>query len=91
MGKLGYNQSKHPFSMKGVTDNTKFSANPLEGNAFGGKMAENMAKGMSKKEAAAQAARDLKDMPIDNRASNPVSNLNKGYGSKMGKPANAKK
>tara|TARA_B100000035_G_scaffold256060_1_gene225836 strand:- start:10777 stop:11052 length:276 start_codon:yes stop_codon:yes gene_type:complete len=91
MGKLGYNQSKHPFSMKGVTDNAKFSANPLEGNAFGGKMAENMAKGMTKKEAAQKAANDLKDMPIDDRAGSPAKNLNKGYGSKMGKPANAKK
>lgn len=89
MKKMGYNQGKHPLSMKGVTDNNKFGT-PLEGNAFGGKMAENLAKGMSKKEAAEQAANDLKDMPVDNRGS-ALPNLNKGYGSKMGKPINSKR
>lgn len=89
MKKMGYNQSKHPLSMKGVTDNNKFGA-PLNGNAFGGKMAEYKAKGMSKEAAAKQAAADLKDMPVDNRGS-ALANLNKGYGSKMGKPANLKK
>jgi hypothetical protein len=89
MKKMGYNQSKHPLSMKGVTDNNKFGA-PLNGNAFGGKMAEYKAKGMSKEAAAKQAAADLKDMPVDNRGS-ALANLNKGYGSKMGKPANSKK
>lgn len=89
MKKIGYNQGKHPLSMKGVTDNNKFGT-PLEGNAFGGKMAENIAKGMSKKEAAAQAKRDLKDMPIDDKGS-ALANLNKGYGSKIGKPANSKR
>jgi|14_taG_2_1085336.scaffolds.fasta_scaffold06244_5 hypothetical protein len=86
MKKMGYNQGKHPLSMKGVTDNNKFGT-PLEGNAFGGKMAEYKSKGMSTEAAAKQAARDLKDMPVDNRASNPVSNLNKGYGSQIKKPA----
>jgi len=99
MKKMGYNQKKHPLSMKGVTDNNKYGA-PLNGNAFGGKMAEYKAQGMSKEAAAKQAARDLKDMPVDNRASalnnvnkgykpevkSPMSNLNKGYGSKIGKP-----
>ena len=33
---------------------------PLEGNAFGGKMAANQASGMSKEEAAKKAAQDLK-------------------------------
>ncbi len=33
---------------------------PLEGNAFGGKMAENQKAGMSKEEAAKKAAQDLK-------------------------------
>ena len=33
---------------------------PLEGNAFGGKMAENQKAGMSKVEAAKKAAQDLK-------------------------------
>jgi hypothetical protein len=84
MKKMGYNQSKHPLSMKGVTDNNKFGA-PLNGNAFGGKMAEYKAKGMSKEAAAKQAAADLKDMPVDNRGS-ALANLNKGYGSKMNKP-----
>lgn len=90
--------------MKGVTDNNKFGA-PLNGNAFGGKMAEYKAQGLSKEAAAKQAARDLSDMPVDNRGSalsnvnkgykpevkSPMSNLNKGYGSKIGKPANSKK
>ena len=55
---------------------------PLEGNAFGGKLKENMDKGMSKSDAAKQAAADLQDMPVDNRAggSTPAANMNKGYG-----------
>jgi hypothetical protein len=36
------------------------SDTPLEGNAFGGKMAENQKAGMSKEEAAKKAAQDLK-------------------------------
>ena len=36
------------------------SDTPLEGNAFGGKMAENQKAGMSKEDAAKKAAQDLK-------------------------------
>lgn len=61
---------------------------PLEGNAFGGKLKENMDKGMSKEAAAKQAAADLSDMPIDNRAgsSTPAANMNKGYGQQVKTP-----
>ena len=61
---------------------------PLEGNAFGGKLKENMDKGMSKSDAAKQAAADLQDMPVDNRAggSTPAANMNKGYGQQVKSP-----
>ena len=61
---------------------------PLEGNAFGGKLKENMDKGMSKSNAAKQAAADLQDMPVDNRAggSTPAANMNKGYGQQVKSP-----
>tara|TARA_R110001592_G_scaffold43570_5_gene141115 strand:- start:21256 stop:22389 length:1134 start_codon:yes stop_codon:yes gene_type:complete len=61
---------------------------PLEGNAFGGKLKENMDKGMSKSDAAKQAAADLQDMPVDNRAggSTPAANMNKGYGQQVTSP-----
>lgn len=46
---------------------------PLEGNAFGAKLKENMDNGMSKSEAATAAASAL-------------SNLNKGYGQQVKSP-----
>ena len=50
----------HSMAPKMENGSAAYMDGPLEGNAFGGKMAANQASGMSKEEAAKKAAQDLK-------------------------------